>query len=76
MEKFSSISPIARIQAKRSLLEPLLPKLEKSLVFESKFSLATLNINDWRKQLTNNLSNFCSAKDLSTLLSKEAKSIN
>ena len=76
MENFSSISPIARIQAKRSLLEPLLPKLEKSLVFESKFSFATLNINDWRKQLTNNLSNFCSAKDLSVLLSKEAKSIN
>ncbi len=76
MEEVAKIAPIARIQAKRSLLEPLIPKLEKSLVFESKFSFANLNINDWRKNLGNFLNNFCSAKDLSVLLSKETKSIN
>lgn len=76
MEKISKIPPIARIQAKRSLLEPLLSELEKSMIFESKFSTATLNINDWRRILTKNEKGFCSAKDLSILLSKEAKSVN
>ena len=76
MEKISSIPPIARIQAKRSLLEPLLSKLEKSLLFEGKFSLATLNINDWRKILQKNSNKLCSAKDLSVLLTKEAKFMN
>ncbi len=60
MEEVSKIAPIARIQAKRSLLEPILPKLEKSLIFESKFSFANLNVNDWRKYLTKFSNNFCS----------------
>lgn len=76
MEKMSKIPPIARIQAKRSLLEPIISKLDKSIEFESKFSLATLNINDWRKLLKKNDRNFCSPKDLAMLLSKESKFVN
>ncbi len=74
--EISKIPPIARIQAKRSLLEPLIPKLEKTLIFESLFSLPALAVNDWRKINSKSKENFCSPKELSTLLGKCDNSVN
>ncbi|MFI5390017.1 MAG: enoyl-CoA hydratase/isomerase family protein [Bacteriovoracales bacterium] len=76
LNQISKIPPIARIQAKRSLLEPLISKLDKSLIFENEFSVATLKIDDWRKIISNEEYILFSPKNLSALLGKDLKSMN
>lgn len=46
-------SPVARIQAKRSLLETTLPEFDRSLVYESNFAHAGMAVGDWKKFLDN-----------------------
>lgn len=46
-------SPVARIQAKRSLVEATLPELDRSLVYESNFAHAAMATGDWKKFLEN-----------------------
>lgn len=67
LKKISELPPVPRIQAKRSLLESLLPKIDRTREFESKFAIAGMNLGDWKKILENN-TNLSAARDLSTLL--------
>src|SRR5690606_14593079 len=46
-------SPVARIQAKRSLVEATLPEFDRALVYESNFAHAGMAVNDWKKFLEN-----------------------
>jgi len=68
LELISKQPPIPRIQAKRSLLESVLPKIERALSFESKFAFAGMSLGDWKKILDNKKENLSSPRDLSKLL--------
>ncbi|RLA64750.1 MAG: hypothetical protein DRQ88_10460 [Epsilonproteobacteria bacterium] len=68
LKKINEHPPIPRIQTKRSLLESILPRIERALEFESKFSFAGMNLGDWRKIVDNKKDQFSSARDLSKLL--------
>jgi len=75
LENISKQAPVARIQTKRSLLEAILPGLDRALLFEKKFALAGLSMNDWKKKLKQSdkeaQKNFLKARDLSLLLKEE-----
>jgi len=66
--------PIPRIQAKRSLLESFLPRIERALEFESKFAFAGMSLGDWKKILDNKKNPHSSPRDLSKLLKFKEKS--
>ena len=62
-------SPVARIQAKRSLLESIMPELTRIFEFESIFSFASMKTNDWKKDPEKNPGEpFMSARELSQQL--------
>ena len=42
-------APVARIQAKRSFLESILPELQRTFEYESVFSFASMKTQDWKK---------------------------
>ncbi|MFX3675689.1 MAG: enoyl-CoA hydratase/isomerase family protein [bacterium] len=46
-------SPVTRIQAKRSMVETVLPEFDRSLVYESNFAHAGMATGDWKKFLEN-----------------------
>tara|TARA_R110000868_G_scaffold75979_7_gene218917 strand:+ start:6181 stop:7035 length:855 start_codon:yes stop_codon:yes gene_type:complete len=46
-------SPVTRIQAKRSMVETVLPDFDRSLVYESNFAHAGMATGDWKKFLEN-----------------------
>ncbi|MEE2742504.1 MAG: enoyl-CoA hydratase/isomerase family protein [Bdellovibrionota bacterium] len=75
LEDISKQSPISRIQTKRSLLEAILPELDRTLTFEKKFANAGMALKDWKRQLEalekNEIPEFLKAKDLGNLLKKE-----
>ena len=75
LENISKQAPIPRIQTKRSLLESILPELERTLTFEKKFAYAGMALKDWRRQLeaheNDECPSFMKARDLGTLLKKE-----
>lgn len=54
-------APIARIQAKRSFLESILPELQRTFEYESIFSFAAMKTEDWKKSSTED---FTQARDL------------
>jgi len=63
---------IARIQAKRSLLEPVLKNLDQGLEWEKKFSIAGMCTNDWKEIAKHgDAAETVSAKELSSRLKRE-----
>ena len=78
LTNISNQPPVARIQTKRSLLEAILPGLDRTLIFEKKFALAGLSMNDWKKKLNDqekdDFKDFVKARDLSILLKEEKPS--
>jgi len=74
LKKINEHPPIPRIQAKRSLLESFLPKIERALEFESKFAFAGMSLGDWKKILDNKKNPHSSPGDLSKLLKFREKS--
>ncbi len=75
LTNISNQAPVVRIQTKRSLLEAILPGLDRAIIFEKKFALAGLAMNDWKKKINNSKKSpsqeFVKARDLSLLLKKE-----
>ena len=78
LTNISKQAPVARIQTKRSLLEAILPGLDRTIIFEKKFALAGLAMNDWKKKINDSKKGtsqeFIKARDLSLLLKEEAPS--
>jgi enoyl-CoA hydratase/carnithine racemase len=72
LSNISKQSDIARIQTKRSLLECILPAIEKAVKWEKKFSIAGMCTGDW-KQIAKlgNSENLTSAKEFSSRLKRE-----
>lgn len=63
---------VARIQAKRSLLEPILSNLDQGLKWERKFSIAGMCTNDWKEIAKHgDEAKTVSAKELSSRLKRE-----
>lgn len=72
LETIFSQPDIARIQAKRSLLEPIMEALDHSIKWEKKFSLAGMCTNDWREIAKyGEKAKSISAKELSSKLKTE-----
>lgn len=75
LTNISNQAPVARIQTKRSLLEAILPGLDRTIIFEKKFALAGLAMNDWKKKVNDSkkgsTQGFVKARDLNLLLKKE-----
>lgn len=46
-------SPVTRIQAKRSLVETVLPNFDRAMIYESNFAHAGMASGDWKKFLDN-----------------------
>jgi enoyl-CoA hydratase/carnithine racemase len=67
LTKISEQAPIARIQAKRSLLESILPDLQRTFEYESIFSFASMRTGDWNKEED---APFTQARDLARELKK------
>jgi enoyl-CoA hydratase/carnithine racemase len=59
----SEQSQTARIQAKRALLETILPELDRALDSDKRFAFASLMTGDWKNQL-----DFKNPKELATAL--------
>ena len=78
LTNISNQAPVARIQTKRSLLEAILPGLDRAIKFEKKFALAGLAMNDWKKKINGSKKGmpqeFVKARDLNILLKEEAPS--
>ena len=78
LTNISKQAPVARIQTKRSLLEAILPGLDRTIIFEKKFALAGLAMNDWKKKINDSKKGisqgFIKARDLSLLLKEETPS--
>ncbi len=71
LEQICQQSPVARIQTKRSLLESIMPELDKALSFEKKYALAGMSTADWKKIEKGERSEFVSARDYSLRLKTE-----
>ena len=75
LTNISNQAPVARIQTKRSLLEAILPGLDRTINFEKKFALAGLAMNDWKKKINDSKKGtpqgFVKARDLNLLLKGE-----
>ncbi|MCK5882312.1 MAG: enoyl-CoA hydratase/isomerase family protein [Bacteriovoracaceae bacterium] len=75
LEAISEQAPIARIQAKRSMLDTILPQIEKARESEKDYALAGMSMGDWRKAVWAERDDlkpeFTSAKELSSALKKE-----
>ena len=73
----SNQAPVARIQTKRSLLEAILPGLDRAINFEKKFALAGLAMNDWKRKINDSKKGtpqeFVKARDLNLLLKGESQ---
>ncbi|MEC7181277.1 MAG: hypothetical protein VXW15_01085, partial [Bdellovibrionota bacterium] len=77
LTNISNQAPVARIQTKRSLLEAILPGLDRTINFEKKFALAGLAMNDWKKKINDSKKGtpqgFVKARDLNLLLKGESQ---
>jgi enoyl-CoA hydratase/carnithine racemase len=49
LTNISNQSEIARIQAKRSLLESIMPEIDRTIKWEKRFSIAGMCTGDWRE---------------------------
>lgn len=66
--------PVARIQAKRSLLDSILPELDRAMDFEQTFAVSGMCTRDWKKIIcADDLSEveFTSPRDLAMKLKEE-----
>ena len=70
LKNISRQSPVARIQAKRSFLETILPELERTFEYESIFSFASIETGDWKKE---NADEFVPARELAKELKRARK---
>ncbi|WP_372652066.1 enoyl-CoA hydratase/isomerase family protein [Halobacteriovorax sp.] len=72
LKTINSQPDVARIQAKRSLLEPILKNLDQGLEWEKKFSIAGMCTNDWKEiAIHGEDAETVSAKELSSRLKRE-----
>ncbi len=74
LQAISKQAPIARIQAKRSLLETHLRELDKGLQFEKEFAFAGMCTRDWENAIKDHKTSFTSPKDLAVKLNAERNS--
>jgi len=70
-------SQVARMQAKRSMLEPVLSELNHTLEFEKNFAFGTMYAPDWKKSLEAKINgdkpDFISARDFKEVLKFHSK---
>ncbi len=75
LEVIAEQAPVARIQAKRSLLDSILPQIEKARESEKDYAIAGMCMGDWRKAVWAERDDlkpeFTSAKELSSMLKRE-----
>lgn len=75
LQAIAAQAPIARIQTKRSLLDTILPQLERARNFEKDYAIAGMCMGDWRKALWAERDDltpeFTGAKELAAVLKKE-----
>ncbi len=75
LQAIASQAPIARIQTKRSLLDSILPLLDRARNFEKDYAIAGMCMGDWRKALWAERDDlkpeFTGAKELATILKNE-----
>ncbi len=62
LKTISRQAPVARIQAKRSFLESVMPEASRGFEFEAIFSFAAMKTEDWKKDTATE--NFTSAREL------------
>lgn len=71
----SKQAPVARIQAKRSLLDTVLADFDAAKEFEFDYAVAGMSMGDWRKSLNaareDKAPEYTSARELSAMLQKE-----
>lgn len=66
-------APVARIQAKRSFLETLMPELDNTLNFEQRFAAGVIATGDWKKAM-NDETNFITAQQMGQILNDNVSS--
>jgi enoyl-CoA hydratase/carnithine racemase len=70
LKNIAAQAPVARIQAKRSFLEAVMPETSRGFEFETIFAFAAMQTEDWKKDLTQG-ENFTAARDLARELKKD-----
>jgi len=77
LERINAQSPIARIQAKRALLETILKQLEIGMSVERSVTFGTLAFSDWKTyaqaKLANEKPSFAKANQLAAQIKRSAK---
>ncbi|MBL6989970.1 MAG: enoyl-CoA hydratase/isomerase family protein [Bacteriovoracaceae bacterium] len=75
LENISLQAPVQRIQAKRSMLESIMPGIDRALEYEKTFAVAGMACLDWRKALyaknTNTNIEFTNPRALASHLKKQ-----
>lgn len=74
LKNIAAQAPVARIQAKRSFLESIMPEVSRGLEFEAIFSFAAMKTDDWRKDTQ--LESFTSARDMARELKQRQNNQN
>lgn len=69
LKRVAAQAPVQRIQAKRSLLEAILPNLDRALDFERQFAFAGLESEDWREAGCSGEAIFKSAREFTHSIS-------
>lgn len=77
MKKISEQSPVARIQAKRSMLESIIPDLEHAMEYEKNFAFGAMYAEDWKRSIKAKLEGkkpeFISAMEFKDILKTHKK---
>ncbi|WP_127715964.1 enoyl-CoA hydratase/isomerase family protein [Halobacteriovorax sp. HLS] len=72
LQNISNQSDIARIQTKRSLLESIMPELDRTIKWEKRFSIAGMCTGDWRNIAKNSEgAKLTNVKEFATRLKRE-----
>ena len=74
LKSIKAQAPVARIQAKRSFLENLMPELDRSMVHEKNCAHASFSTGDWKKYMQGENQNFCNPRELSKVLGEKSQS--
>lgn len=79
LDSISTQSPVARIQAKRSFLEQVLPEIERAGQYEANYSFANMVTNDWKNfveaELEGIKADFTNPRDLATKLTEVVREL-
>lgn len=70
LRNIAAQAPVARIQAKRSFLEAIMPEAARGFEFETMFAFAAMQTEDWKKDLGLG-ETFTAARDLARELKKD-----